>query len=270
MGRLLSAAIAVLSLGTVGAFATGRWWFPASAAAHGDAIDRQFQLTLWIVAIGFVAAQVALAYVVWRYRSTPQRVASHSKGNLRVELVCFAVTAVVFVVLAAMGQRVWAGLRISQAQPGALEVEVTAQQFVWNFRYAGVDGRFGATSPTLYNDENNSPTARPGPVGIDPSDPRGKDDLVSVGVVVLPLGRPVRLIIRSKDVTHSFFVPELRIKQDAVPGLSIGVNFTPTREGRFEIACAELCGLSHHRMRGFLEIRKPADFENWLDQKSKE
>lgn len=270
MGRLLAAAITLLTLATVAAFATGRWWFPLTAAAHGGAIDRQFKLTLWIVTIAFVAAQLALAAAIWRFRSSAGRRASHFIGSSRIELICFAITATVFIVLAAMGQQVWAGLRMSEPQPGALEVEITAQQFVWNFRYAGKDGRFGATNPALYNDENNSPTARPGPLGIDPSDSRGTDDLVSVGVVVLPLGKPVRLIIRSKDVTHSFFVPELRIKQDAVPGLSIGVNFTPTREGRFEIACAELCGLSHHKMRGFLEIRKPEDFESWLEQKSKE
>ena len=270
MGRLLGAAILVITVITIVAFATGHWWFPAPAASHGAAIDRQFNLTLWIVAIAFAGAQVALAFVVWRYRGTAGSRAVHNDGNVRFELICLGVTAFVFVALAVLGQSVWAGLRIAAAPEGALEVEVIAQQFVWNFRYPGSDGKFGDTNPALYDDENNSPTARPGPAGIDSKDPAGKDDLVSVGVLAVPLGRPVKLIIKSKDVTHSFFVPELRIKQDAVPGLKIALNFTPTRAGRFEIACAELCGLSHHRMRGFLEIREAAEFEKWLADKAKE
>jgi cytochrome c oxidase subunit II len=270
MGRLLGTAILLVAVITIAAFATGRWWFPPSAAAHGAAIDRQFNLTLWIVAIGFAGAQLALAYVVWRYRGTAHSRAVHNDGNARFEFICLAVMAIVFVALAVLGQRVWAELRIASAPEGALEVEVIGQQFVWNFRYPGSDGKFGRTNPALYDDENNSPTARPGPAGIDSKDPAGRDDLVSVGVMAVPLGRPIKLIIQSKDVTHSFFVPELRIKQDAVPGMRIALNFTPTRAGRFEIVCAELCGLSHHRMRGFLEIREPAEFDKWLEEKAKE
>jgi len=270
MGRLLGTAILLITLITIAAFATGRWWFPPSAASHGAAIDGQFKLTLWIVAIAFAAAQLALAFAVWRYRGTAHSRAIHTDGHTRIELICLGVTAAVFVTLAVLGQRVWADLRIASAPEGALEVEVIGQQFVWNFRYPGSDGTFGRTNPALYDDENNSPTARPGPAGIDSKDPAGKDDLVSVGVMAVPLGRPVKLIIQSKDVTHSFFVPELRIKQDAVPGLRIALNFTPTRAGRFEIACAELCGLSHHRMRGFLEIREAAEFDKWLLEKAKE
>jgi len=157
---------------------------------------------------------------------------------------------------------------VARGLGGDPRIKNARQQFVWNFRYPGADGKFGGSRPELYNDEDNAATARPGPLGIDPKDPLGLDDLVSVGLMVVPVNRPVKLILRAKDVTHSFFVPALRFKQDAVPGLRINVHFTPIREGRYEIACAELCGISHHRMRAFLEVRSQSEFEKWLQEKA--
>lgn len=268
MGLLLTLAILLVTFGTVWLFAAGYWWFPLPASTHAALIDRQFSITLTVATIAFVAVHAALAVAVWRYRGSREGSASHSEGNLRLELGLALMTAAVFVSLAVYGERVWAKLYLSEVPPNALEVEVTGQQFVWNFRYSGGDQKFGATDPRLYNDEDNSPTSRPGPLGIDVKDTAGRDDLVSVGVVVVPIGRPVKLILRSKDVTHSFFVPELRVKQDAVPGMSIHIQFNATREGRFEIACAELCGIGHHRMRAFLEVRSQADYEKWLQEKA--
>ncbi len=268
MALLLTIAILLLTGATVILFASGNWWFPAPISAHALVIDRQFNVTLAIVAIAFVAVHLALAFAIWRYRSTRAGSARYFDGNHRLELIGAAVTAVVFVSLAVFGQRVWAQLYLYDAPPNAISIEVTGQQFVWNFRYPGPDTKFGVTRPDLYNDEDNSPMARPGPVGIEPSDPTGKDDVVTVGIVVVPIGKPVRLLLRAKDVTHSLFVPELRLKQDAVPGMKINVHFVPTREGRFEIACAELCGIGHHRMRAFLEVRSQVEFEQWLAEKA--
>jgi cytochrome c oxidase subunit 2 len=268
MGILLTLAILLVTFGTVWLFAAGYWWFPLPASAHAVLIDRQFNITLTVATIAFIAIHVALAWAVWRYRASREGSATHSEGNLRLELGWALITAAVFVTLAVYGERVWAKLYLTPPPANALEIEVTGQQFVWNFRYPGADLKFGATDPRLYNDEDNSPTSRPGPLGIDVKDAAGRDDLVSVGVVVVPEGRPVKLILRSKDVTHSFFVPELRVKQDAVPGMTINIQFNATREGRFEIACAELCGIGHHRMRAFLEVRSQAEFEKWLQEKA--
>jgi cytochrome c oxidase subunit 2 len=156
---------------------------------------------------------------------------------------------------------------LNQAPPDAVQVEVTAQQFQWYFRYPGTDGRFGTTHPKLYNDADNSVGARPGPLGIDPNDPSGRDDVVT-GLMVVPVNRPINVTLRAKDVTHDFFVPVLRLKQDAVPGLKINIHFTATKEGRYEIACAELCGQLHHQMRAYLEVKSQAEFEKWLDEKA--
>jgi cytochrome c oxidase subunit 2 len=268
MGLLVAIAIWLVTLATVWLFAFSKWWFPPSIAAHGAAIDSQFKLTFAVVGISFFLAQVALGYAVWRYRARGSERAEYSHGNSRVEILCLVVTGIVFVTIALFGQRVWAQLHLTDAPPDAVQIEATGQQFVWNFRYPGADGKFGANRPELYNDEDNSPTARPGPVGIDPQDPNGKDDLVMVGVMAVPVNRPVRVILRSKDVTHSFFVPALRFKQDSVPGMKIGIHFTAIQEGRYEIACAELCGLGHHRMRAFLEVKSQADYEAWLKEKA--
>jgi cytochrome c oxidase subunit II len=268
MGILLALAILLVTLATVWLFAGGYWWFPLPASAHAALVDRQFNITLSIVTIAFVAVHFVLAFVVWRYRGSRSGSATHSEGNLRFELGAALFTAAVFVTLAVYGERVWAKLYLSETPANALEVEVTGQQFVWNVRYPGPDLKFGATDPRLYNDEDNSPTSRPGPLGIDVKDSAGRDDLVSVGVLVVPAGRPVKLILRAKDVTHSFFVPELRVKQDAVPGMTISVQFNATKEGRYEIACAELCGIGHHRMRAFLEVRSQAEYEKWLQEKA--
>lgn len=268
MGILLTIAILIMTLATVVLFANGHWWFPLPASAQALMVDRQFNITLAVIAIAFISVQLALGFAVWRFRGTRAGKPAFSEGNLRLEIAGAIATALVFVTLAVFGERVWAQLYLGDVPADALQVEVTGQQFVWNFRYPGLDQKFGASSPLLYNDEDNSPTSRPGPLGIDPKDDAGRDDLVSVGVMVVPVGRPVKIILRAKDVTHSFFVPELRVKQDAVPGMRISIHFTPTREGRYEIACTELCGIGHHRMRAFFEVRSQSEFEGWLVEKA--
>jgi cytochrome c oxidase subunit 2 len=172
------------------------------------------------------------------------------------------VTAVIFIGLAVQGNRIWAHYILTAPPADALTVEVTAQQFAWNFRYAGADGRFGRTDPRLINDANANY------LGLDPKDPAGRDDVLTQNIMAVPVNRPVRVLLRSKDVTHSFFVPVLRVKQDAVPGLGISVHFTAIKTGEYEIACAELCGMQHYKMRGRLLVMSEADYENWLKQRA--
>ena len=184
-----------------------------------------------------------------------------------MEIAWTVITLAVFITLAITGQRVWAKLKLNHSPPDVLQIEVTAQQFIWNFRYPGPDGKFGRTDPSLYHDADVSVGARPGPLGIDPGDPAGRDDIVT-GTLIIPVDRPVALTLRSKDVTHDFYVPALRLKHDAVPGMKIHLHFMARREGRYEIACAELCGLLHHQMRAILEVKSPADYDGWLKEKN--
>ena len=141
----------------------------------------------------------------------------------------------------------------------AVVIEVTGEQFTWNVRYPGEDGEFGRTDPHRISVEN--------PLGVDSNDPAAADDIHELAVFYVPVNRPVHIRLRSKDVLHSFYLPHHRIKQDAVPGMTIGLWFVPTVEGEFELACAELCGFGHYQMRGTFHVVSEQEFEQWLSEK---
>ncbi len=251
MGRALAVIIWILTLGSVSLFFVKKWWFPTAISSHAAALDRQFLLTITVVGIAFTAAQVGLGYVVWKYRDRGQEDrALYTHGSNRLEVVWTIVTAVIFISLALMGQSVWASLHFNQAPAGSFQVEVVAQQFQWNFHYAGKDGVFGRTDPNLIDDSATNY------IGLDETDPNAKDDTTH-SVIAIPVGRPVELILRSKDVIHDFWVPQLRFKQDLVPGMMIRVHFTANQTGKYELACAELCGQFHYRMRSFMLVLPP-------------
>ena len=151
---------------------------------------------------------------------------------------------------------VWLAYKNEVPDPSkALHVRMVAEQFAWNFQYPGKDGKFGKTDVSQISGDN--------PLGIDPEDPAGKDDLVTVNNLHIPVHRPVIVDISSKDVIHSFNVPVLRVKQDTIPGQQIPVWFEATQAGHFELACAQLCGLGHYRMRGDVLIETPEEFAKW-------
>lgn len=256
----LAFLLVVLTLSTLYIFGKRIWWFPDAITALGVDIDRQFDRTLVITGIVFVLAQLGLGYVLLRYRDRGGR-AHYSHGNNTLEVLWTTATAIMFVGLGIAAEHSWAAFQFMGASPGALQVEVTGQQFVWNFRYPGPDGMFGRTSPTLIND------AAGNPLGLDLEDPTAKDDIVTP-IMGVPVNREVEVILRTKDVTHSFFVRELRFKQDTVPGMVIRLHFTANRVGQYEIACAELCGLGHHRMRTVLRVLPEAEFETWLREQA--
>jgi cytochrome c oxidase subunit 2 len=248
MGRALAVFIWVMTILSVWMFLDGRWWFPKAITEHGPAYDRQFILTIIVVGVAFAAAQLALGYAVWRFRDTGDGTrAVYSHGNNRMEIIWTAITAVIFISVAVLGQRVWAGLHFQPAPPGSTQVNVLAQQFQWNFHYPGPDGRFGRTDPAKISDESQNY------IGLDSADPAAADDSV-VATLVTEVNRPASLKLMARDVTHSFWVPQLRFKQDAVPGIDINVHFTPVVVGQYEIACAELCGQQHYKMKSFMLV----------------
>ena len=252
MGRALAVFLWVMTGLSVWMFLDGRWWFPPSISEHGPAYDQQFILTIIVVGVAFVAAQAALGYAVWRFADTGQGTrAVYSHGNNRMEILWTAITAVIFITVALLGQRVWWNLHLQPAPADSAQVRVTAQQFQWNFHYPGPDGRFGRTDPKLISDESINY------VGLDSADPAAKDDVVTQ-TFVTKTNAPVQLTMTARDVTHSFWVPQLRFKQDAVPGLDVKVHFTPQQTGQYEIACAELCGQQHYKMRSYMLV-VPAD-----------
>jgi cytochrome c oxidase subunit 2 len=255
MGRALAVFLWVMTGLSVWMFLSGRWWFPRAISEHGPAYDQQFLLTIIVVGIAFVAAQVALGYAVWRFADTGQGTrAVYSHGNNVMEIVWTGVTAAIFITLALLGQRVWWGLHMTEAPPGAAQVHVVAQQFQWNFHYPGPDHVFGRTRPEKISDETINY------IGLDADDPASKDDTVTQ-TLVTKADAPVQLILNSRDVTHSFWVPQLRFKQDAVPGLDVKVHFTPKVVGQYEIACAELCGQQHYKMRAYMLVLPANEYD---------
>jgi cytochrome c oxidase subunit 2 len=255
MGKIIALLLVILAAASVWMFiGQHTWWFPHNIAEHGAAIDAQFNRTLVVVGIAFTLAQLALGYAVVRFGRRGNERAVYTHGSNKLEVTWTLVTAVVFVVLAVLGQKVWADLHFHSAPDGAVRIEVVAQQFQFNFHYAGRDGVFGKTDAKYMDDSALNY------VGLDPADPSGKDD-VQLTTLVIPENRPVELTLKSKDVIHSFFVPALRFKQDTVPGLAIKVHFTAKEQGKFEIPCAELCGQLHSTMKGNLIVVSGEDYD---------
>ena len=232
-------ALALSLLGgpaSAGAFGTPgvRVWLPEGITTTAPVVDRLFYIILGITGAVFILVQATLLVFLIRYRRRPGRAATYTHGNNLVEIVWTVIPALILVWLAISNQRVWSQIRGTPPAPN-LEVEITAEQFAWNVRYAGADGRFDTA-----------------------------DDVTTINQLHLPVHQTVLIRLKSKDVIHSFFVPQFRMKQDAVPGLTIRVWVAATKTGQFEIACAELCGLGHYRMRGYLTIESPAEFAAWL------
>ena len=235
------------------------WFLPADASAHGPALDRHLLLNLWI-ALALLAAAHLLLFggMLLRRRS---EAAETRRNSLLIELLPTAAVALLFTFLTVRAERLWAAERYLGPDPAALQVEATGMQFAWYFRYPGADAAFGRTDPRLIAPGEGNP------LGLDPADPHGTDDIVA-SELVLPAGREVDLRLHAQDVIHGFAVPALRVKQNAVPGQNLHIHFTPTSPGTYAILCTQLCGLGHYRMNANLRVISPADYQAWLVSKA--
>lgn len=271
MALAVALVVTLITVVSVALFVGRVWWFPVDISAHGAAIDHQFLLTLILCGVIFVCAQLGLAWVVWRYRDRRGRQGvEYTHGNNRLEATWTSAAAVLFIGLNLLGYRAWANMQFTGPGPGALRVDVQAQQFAYYFRYPGPDGKFGPTHVEQVDDATGNF------FGLDREhDAASKDDIVTA-TLGIPVNRPVELNLRALDVDHSFFVRELRVQQDIVPGMVIPIHFTATEEalkhngGRYEIVCTQLCGLGHYKMRAFLQVMTEQDFDQWLAQQAGE
>lgn len=254
---LLASLLILFTILTVGAFFTLKWR-PPVASEHGKGVDNMITYIIFAAGTIFVVGHLVLSAFLIRFRKKDGpafRPMSH-----KTELL-FTIAPVVFMVAVSeigvlvIGGPVWS--QVFTQQPDDLIVEVTAKQYEWLTRYPGKDGRFGRKHAELFDETDN-------PLGLDPKDADAKDDIIVRGAVYLPVGRGAWINIHSWDVLHSFNVPVLRAKQDAVPGLTTHTRIVPTAPGRYEIACAEICGPGHYRMRGFVNVKSKEDFEKWL------
>ena len=250
---------------------------PPLATTHGSSIDSLIGWTHIFMFVLFIGWGAFFAYVLVRFRKSRNPVANyHGVKSHASSYLEGGVLVVELVLLFAFSIPLWAQ-RVDHvpSESEALVVHLTAEQFAWNVRYPGADGKFGKTDIKLIDTQEN-------PLGIDRADADAKDDVTTLNQLYLPANRPIIVKLRSKDVIHSFGVPEFRVKQDAIPGLTIPVWFvanvtteemrqrTGKPEFQYEIACAQLCGLGHYRMRGFVTVLSPEDFKKWYDEKIKE
>lgn len=226
-------------------------WMPADGALHGPIVDRLMFWNLLALCVCAVVAHLWLVVAILRRRS-----ASNTVGAV-IRWVLVGAFCVMYAWMALTAQRLWAATRFSGPSLTAMQVEVVGEQFEWYFRYPGADAEFGVTRPELAN------AAAGNPLGIDPRDPHGTDDVVS-STLVLPAGREVDLRLRSLDVIHGFFIPGMRLKENAVPGLELHVHFTPAVVGTYPILCSQVCGLGHARMQARLMVVSQADFDAWM------
>lgn len=223
---------------------------PGRASAHAAEIDFMMSLVHWLMLLLFVGWGAYFIYVLFRFRASKNPTASYEGADGKYSKYQeVAVILAEATLLIGFAFPLWGFIKndFPTAQDAPFEVNVVAEQFAWNAHYPGDDGIFGRRAPELIDVVRN-------PLGLDMTDPDAADDIVTVNELHLPVDRPTVINLSSKDVIHSFGVPELRVKQDAIPGLIIPIWFRPTVEGEYEIACAQLCGLSHYRMRGFVTI----------------
>jgi cytochrome c oxidase subunit II len=231
---------------------------PVAASQHAGDVDHLIVIVHWLMAVLFVGWGAFFLFVLFRFRkgASPRADYHGAKGKiskmLEIGIVVVEAVLLVFYAIPAWATRVTNFPSADQATV----VRVVAEQFAWNIQYPGPDGKFGRTDISLVAADN--------PLGLDRRDPDAKDDVTTINQLTLPVDRPALVHLSSKDVIHSFGLYEMRVKQDAVPGLDIPVWFVPNRIGDYEIACSQLCGLGHYRMRGFVNIKSDADFRAFL------
>jgi cytochrome c oxidase subunit 2 len=216
----------------------GFWRLPQNIATFGGDIDRMFIIIAWITGIVFVAVEALLLFYLIKYRGKPGRKAVFTHGNSRLEIIWTTATALIVVVIGIMSRGLWLDIKDPRRfpEPG-LELRITAKQFEWNVTYPGADGQLDTA-----------------------------DDFVKRNQLHVPVNVPVKVDLESEDVIHSFYLPELRLKQDAVPGMTIEAWFEATEPGAYTVGCAELCGLGHYRMRGSMTVYAGTEWDTWYQQ----
>lgn len=210
-----------------------KWWLPESISTFSSGIDAIFYVILAVTGLMFFIVEGAIIYFAIRYRHRPDSKAKYIHGNLKLELIWTFIPALLLLILIFKSQEGWSAIKGQIPENPDLKIEVMAQQFAWNVHYPDYD-------------------------------------VTTLNQLHVPVGKKILVNLTSKDVIHSFFVPQFRLKQDAVPGTIIPLWFEATKVGNYELVCAEFCGLAHYRMKGFLTIESPEQFQSWIEQSKKE
>jgi len=258
-GIILAIVLFVIVIGTSLITFFGPWGLPVLASNWGT-IDAMMIITTIVTIIAFIGVNGVMAYYIYRYRGQPGKKALHLVDDHKLEKILIGITSVGIIALLAPGLFVYS--KIINPPSDAHTIEVFSQQWDWGYRYPGADGKLGRTHFKLTSLKN--------PLGIDIKDPASQDDIflnpTDIPALHLPVNKPVKMELRAKDTLHSFYVPKFRVKIDTVPGEVTHLWFTPNLTGKFEVLCAELCGIDHYKMKSEVIVQSEEDFQNWLKQ----
>src|ERR1700720_2478505 len=264
MGKFFAITILVIAILSAIPIVMHTWEAPADISTHGHLIDEQMSETMAEAGISFLAAQLLLAFFVWQFsnRGTETKLKSFPGGAKALVIAALLVVGAEVLALGVFGVKAWADVYLTPPSANAMPLQVQAGQFAFYFRYPGPDGKFGPLHPDLISEANQNI------FGLDTEhDPDSKDD-IGTAEMAIPVNREIHLLMHSKDVGHAFFVPELRVHQDFVPGLDLSMHFTATKVGRYEIVCTQLCGLGHYNMRAYLSVLSQEDFDSWMKKEA--
>jgi cytochrome c oxidase subunit 2 len=264
MGKLFAVTLVVIAIASAVPIVMHTWKPPADISTHGHAIDEQMSETMAEAGLSFLAAQLLLAIFVWKFsgRAADAKLGRFPGGATGLVIAALLLVGSEALALGVFGTKAWAQVYFAPPSAGAMPIQAQAGQFAFYFHYPGPDGKLGPLHPDLISEANANF------IGLDMDhDQDSKDDIVTAELGI-PVNREILLLMHSKDLGHSFYVPELRIQQDFVPGLDLAVHFTATKVGKYEIVCTQLCGLGHYNMKAYLEVMSQEDFDNWLKKQA--
>jgi len=236
------------------------WWLPPNVSAFGAGVDDLLAIIHWFMLALFVGWSIFIVYCLVRFRARSGHAAVYEPIKAAFsKWLEVGVAVAEGVVLVALAMPAWAAIKniTAETPENPVIIRVVAEQYKWLFHYPGRDGEFGKTGAEFFGDDN--------PAGLDPDDEAGIDDITVRGLHI-PVDRPVITRLNSKDVIHSFKIPVMRVTQDVIPGMEIALWFQANDTGKFQVGCAQLCGLGHYEMKADLVIESPEDFQGWLDE----
>jgi cytochrome c oxidase subunit II len=264
MAKVFAVVIVLIAIASAVPIVMHMWPLPQDISVHGHLIDEQFADTMLEAGISFLASQLLLAYFIWKFSSSNPggKIKSFPGGAMGLVVAAFLLVGTEVLALGVFGSKAWASVYLTPPAADAINIQAQAGQFAFYFRYPGPDGTFGPIHPDQISEANANF------FGIDTThDQDSKDDIVTAELAI-PVNKEIHLLMHSKDVGHSFYVPELRVQQDFVPGLDVSVHFTATKIGRYEIVCTQLCGLGHYNMKAYLEVKSQEDYDAWIKQQA--
>jgi len=264
MAKIFAVTIFVIAIASAIPIVMHTWGPPPDISTHGALIDEQTADTMIEAGVSFLAAQFVLGFFVWKFSDPkPGRKIGYFPGGAKgLVAAAFLLVGTEVIALGIFGSKAWGDIYFKAPAADAMPIQVQAGQFAFYFRYPGPDGKFGPLHADKIDEANQNY------FGIDTAnDPDSKDDIVTAEMAI-PVNHEIHLLMHSKDLGHSFFVRELRVQQDFVPGLDVSLHFTATVPGKYEIVCTQLCGLGHYNMKAYLEVMTQADFDDWLKKQA--